>query len=131
MSRWTLAWLPAIAFGVAFLFSAATPPAQPVPSGPGLHAAAPLPALLASTATPAPTATPRPTPRRRPAKPRAMKTRRPPRAVAARVTPVPSAIPTPLPTATQAPPPPPAPKPAIKRAPAKDFDSSGGFDSQG
>jgi hypothetical protein len=134
MNRLTVASLPAAAFGVAFLFSAGTPPAQPIPSGPVLHAAAPLPAMAVAATTPKPAAhepraAKRPAVRRRVAKRQPAK--RPARqAPAPVVTPVATATA----TATVAPPPPPAtpkPKPKPAATPASNFDSSGGFDSQG
>jgi len=134
MNRLTVASLPAAAFGVAFLFSAGTPPAQPIPSGPVLHAAAPLPAMAVPATTPRPVAhEPRAakrTPVRRTARRLAAKrrpARRPARQAAARLV-------MPVATATAAPPPPPAtpkPKPKPAATPAQNFDSSGGFDSQG
>jgi Meckel syndrome type 1 protein len=138
MNRLTVASLPAAAFGVAFLFSAGTPPAQPIPSGPVLHAAAPLPAMAVPATTPRPVAhEPRAAKRkpvRRTARRRAAKrqpARRPaPQAAARVVMPVATATA----TATAAPPPPPAtpkPKPKPAATPAQNFDSSGGFDSQG
>jgi hypothetical protein len=138
MIRLTVASLPAAAFGVAFLFSAGTPPAQPIPSGPVLHAAAPLPAMAVAATPPKPAAhepraAKRPAVRRRVAKRQPAK--RPARqAPAPVVTPVATATPTATATATVAPPPPPAtpkPKPKPAATPASNFDSSGGFDSQG
>lgn len=136
MNRLTVASLPAAAFGVAFLFSAGTPPAQPIPSGPVLHAAAPLPAMAVAATTPRPAAhEPRAAKRapvRRAARRRVAKrqpAKRPaPQAAARVVMPVATA------TATVPPPPPPAtpkPKPKPAATPAQNFDSSGGFDSQG
>jgi hypothetical protein len=140
MNRLTVASVPAAAFGVAFLFSAGTPPAQPIPSGPVLHAAAPLPAMAVAATTPQPAAqesraAKRPAVRRA-ARRRAAKrqvSKRPARQAAARVV-TPVATATATATATVAPPPPraaPKPKPKPAAAPAGNFDSSGGFDSQG
>jgi hypothetical protein len=138
MNRLTVAALPAAAFGVAFLFSAGTPPAQPIPSGPALRTAAPLPALVVNVATPPPQAQAA----KRPAVRHAVRRRAPRRHArppvrrvvvpAATAAPVATATPVPAPIATPPPPPPPRPKPKpVTAPPARDFDSSGGFDSQG
>jgi hypothetical protein len=138
--RLSPAWLPPAAFGVAFLLSAGTPSARP--DAPPAASLAPLPAVITPVAQTSAVVTPqkvvvvkkvRHRPRHRPAKRvhRRPVTRAaaPPvavtRAATAPVATTPAAVPTPPPAPVA------TPAPAKKPARAKDFDSSGGFDSQG